>query len=104
LKKRSPKQKTELAIDKYKKFHQKDSAKITFDRIDLPEKKDKLIFVGKIPEIKYISDKWGRRPTLYRHTLKKHGNILAKLNDQGRVSTIIISGLNINITKEGLLG
>jgi len=40
----------------------------------------------------------------YSHKLKKHGEHHAVLGPDGRVKTIVITGLNLKIDKRGLLG
>jgi len=87
-------------VQKFLDFTGREKAVITNENIDLPGPKEKLIFVGRAPEINYLSNKFDGKIRLYKHKLKKHGKIFITSNGK----TIIISGLNINVKKEGLTG
>lgn len=90
--------KKKTAIDKYFDFNvNKIKADIKTENINIPET---LIFLGKVPEVTYKSDKFDGKARTYSHKLKKYGNLLITPNGK----TIIITGLSLNITKRGLTG
>lgn len=103
IKKKAPKV-NPAAVKQYLDFHGKQSAKLLTANIEMPDEKTPLIFIGKAPEVIYLSDKKDGKTRLYKHTVKKHGNIFAVIGNDKRVKTIIISNLNMRIDKRGLIG
>jgi hypothetical protein len=85
------------AAKKFLDFSGRTKVKKTHASINLPKT---WIFVGDAPEINYISDKKDGKKRLYKHRLKKHGKIL--ISPDGKL--ILITGLKLNIKKEGLTG
>jgi hypothetical protein len=95
-KKKNPGVKQE-AKKKFLDFTGKSRVHIKRTAINIP---DEVIKIGKATEITYLSDKWDGKKRLYVHHLKKHGDILVFPDGQG----ILITGLKLNIKKEGLTG
>jgi hypothetical protein len=85
------------AEKKFLDFSQRTKAKKTNYSLEIP---NTMIFIGNAPEINYISDKFDGKKRLYKHKLKTHGKILISPNGE----LIIITGLKLNIKKEGLTG
>ncbi|RPI18732.1 MAG: hypothetical protein EHM58_04495 [Ignavibacteriae bacterium] len=84
-------------VKKYLDFTGKDTAKITTDRVNIP---DTYIFIGDVINLDYVSDKWDGKKRAYTHKLKKHGKMLVSPNGK----TVLITGLNLNVTGRGLSG
>lgn len=104
IKKILKKKSTQKAVKQYMDFHGKDHAELKEVSIDMPGANDALVHIGSAPEINYLSDKLGRKTTLYKHHVKKFGEIYAYVNPKtGRVSTVIIANLNMRIDKRGLI-
>jgi hypothetical protein len=99
-KEQKPKKNPKSAEKKYKDFHHREDVKKWSEVWNLP---DKLIYIGKVPKIYYISDKrlYGDDKTRqYVHELKKYGDLW--ISPDGM--TAIITNLSVNIKKEGLTG
>lgn len=73
------------------------------DRIDeIPMKAIALKASGRCLHIVYDSDKWGRTVKSYIHTFKV--SPLVKVDNIDAPSFVVISGGEIRITKEGIIG
>lgn len=94
---KNPGTKERTPAKKFLDFSGRARVRKTVTNITIPKQ---LIYIGDAPEINYLSDKKDGVKRLYKHILKKHGKILASPNGE----MIIITGLNLNIKKEGLTG
>lgn len=100
VKKSKPKKNPKSAERKYKDFHHRVDVKKWSEVWNIP---DKLVYIGKIPKIYYVSDKriYGdNKVRQYVHDLKRYGDLW--ISPDGK--TAIITNLNLNIKKEGLTG
>ena len=88
-------------IKDYAGFSRKD--KIHVGKINIPNIKS-LIEIGEAFAVAYKSDKFSKgSPKYYEHKLRKHGRIFL-VNSTRNASTILITGLKLNMKPEGLTG
>lgn len=85
------------AVKKYLDFTGFKDFKVTELNLTLPKE---LIKIGECDQINYVSDKWDGTRRFYFHTLEKFGNLY--IDPSGKIA--IITGLNLKIKPEGLIG
>ncbi len=82
---------------KFLDFTGYDKVKTYEQNIQLPST---MIHIGNAYEISYQSNKFDGKMRNYVHPLKKYGSVL--IDPKGKL--IVITGLNLSITKRGLTG
>jgi len=92
-------------VKKYLQFTGNTEARVTKERILLPDEKSEMIYIGVSPQVDYLLKKKHIKGEWFYHPLKKKGKLFAVVDKKdGRVKTLIISDLNIRIDKRGLIG